>query len=210
MLSGLSMEYLHQKLKLPLPGWEGHKGMAPDFRQEELERMRDKMGQARQSAVLILLYEKDGQLTFPCIQRAAYDGIHSGQISLPGGQREESDPDFSYTALRETQEEIGVPMEQIKLLGQLSDLYIPPSNFLVKVFVGYSKIIPVFIPDPTEVDRVVEVPLNDLMISENIKRKVFYRSSDGKEKTAPYFDVAGVEIWGATAMVLGELVEIMK
>jgi 8-oxo-dGTP pyrophosphatase MutT (NUDIX family) len=206
----LNIESIKTKLQNPLPAWEGQKHMAPDFRQEEIERMRDKMAQARQSAVLILLYEKEGQLYFPCIQRAAYDGVHSGQISLPGGQRDENDPDFAYTALRETQEEIGVPINQLELLGQLSDLYIPPSNFLVKVFLAWSKSLPTFIPDPVEVDNIVEVELQDLWKNENIKRKVFYRSSDGKEKTAPYYDVAGVEIWGATAMILGELAELMK
>ncbi len=206
----LSFTSIESSLRKPLPGWEGQRLLAPEFREEEMLRMRHKMNSARQSAVLLLIYENFRELTIPFIKRASYDGIHSGQISLPGGKKEETDRDFSHTALRETHEELGIATDDIEIVGQLSDLYIPPSNFMVKVFVGFSKHVPDFKPDAVEVDSVIQIPLRDFFRSEVVKRKAFYRSSDGKEKTAPYFDLKRAQIWGATAMILSEFIELIR
>lgn len=205
-----SINPIFQKLNNPLPGWEGQKHLAPNFRAEEIKNMGKEIENARKSAVMILLYEKEGEIFIPFIRRVTYDGVHSGQISLPGGKAEKSDKDFQHTALRETSEEIGIPVERIKILRQISDLYIPPSNFLVKVFVGYLAEKPLFVADQKEVETIIEVPVTKLLKTDNIKSKIFYRSSDGKERSAPYFDVCGIEIWGATAMIISELIEIIR
>ncbi|MBN2746667.1 MAG: CoA pyrophosphatase [Bacteroidales bacterium] len=206
----ISISHIESCLQKPLLGWEGQRLLAPDFREEEILRMKQQMAFAKQSAVLILLYENHGKWTIPFIKRASYDGIHSGQISLPGGKKEEKDIDFLQTALRETQEELGISTENVRILGQLSDLYIPPSNFIVKVFVGYCSNLDTFRPDSVEVASVIEIALDDFFAKDIINRKAFYRSSDGKEKTAPYYDLSGVELWGATAMILSEFVEMIR
>ena len=113
---------------------------------------------AKQSAVLVLLYPKEGETHFVLIERNTYEGVHSGQIGLPGGRVEPGDGSFEATALRETQEELGVNPKAVTMVRALSDVYIPPSNFLVYPFVGYMDTTPVFNPDSREVYEVVEVP----------------------------------------------------
>lgn len=209
-MNNLSLSHISACLSRPLLGWDAQKILAPSFREEEIMQSQKKMEDARKSAVLILLYKKNDTLHIPVILRNEYNGAHSGQISLPGGKVEKFDDSHEDTALRETYEEIGVERKKIKVIGCLSDLYIPPSHFLVKPFVGYIRETPKFKPDPKEVQRVIEIPLESFFKEDVVKEKAFVSSSSGVTKKAPYFDVENIEIWGATAMILSELIEIIR
>lgn len=162
------------------------------------------------SAVLILLYPTaNGETLFSLMLRETYKGAHSGQVSLPGGRHEKSDPHFEYTALRETNEEFGVPLEEMHILGKISEVYIPPSGFLVKPFVGYAKEAPRFNIDPREVKKRIEVPLSELM-DESRQKDTLLELQEGYKVKVPYFDLQNEVVWGATALILGELHLILK
>jgi len=206
----LSPDELKQKLKQPLPGITSHIKMAPRHRVEELSSLASIVPLARNSAVLILLFPVNRKLKTVFIQRSVYEGVHSGQISFPGGKHEKSDKDFEATALRETFEEIGVEPDKIEILAQLTDFYIPPSNFLVKVFVGYTSQKPVFTPDHKEVQSILEADIDEFYDSQNITEKEFYSTSRKTIINAPCYLVNGMEIWGATAMMLSELLDVLN
>jgi len=206
----LNIEQLKQRLQQPLPGVTSHLKMAPGSRVQEFNNLNDIIPLAKNSAVLILLFPENGKLKTVFIRRSVYDGVHSGQISFPGGKVETTDKDFEATALRETFEEIGVKPEVIEIIGQLTDFYISPSNFLVKVFVGYTLQKPAFIPDKKEVQSILEVDIDEFFDSNNIAEKEFYSTSRKTAVFAPCYLVNGLEIWGATAMMLSELLDILK
>ncbi|WP_010664214.1 NUDIX hydrolase [Marinilabilia salmonicolor] len=202
----MQIEKLKQLLKGPLPGETAHELMAPSVRFTG-SRMPDP-ALARPSSVLILFYPRNGRWHLPFIQRPVYDGVHSGQISFPGGKCEEEDSDFCSTALRESHEEIGVDPGDVQILGALTPLYIPNSNFQVYPQVGWMDYEPDFAPDPTEVDEIIEVPLELLLKRENVKQ--LNRNINGTTLTAPYFEAGNRAIWGATAMILSEMLEVLR
>ncbi len=164
---------------------------------------------ARKSAVLILFYPYDDHIGLVLIKRTEYPGVHSGQISFPGGSWEAGDKDMVATALREAEEEIGVDRDKIIPIGNLTDLFIPPSNFLVTPVVGYINEHPDFRPDPDEVDRVLEISLDNLLNGENRQEKDITIFPDIKLKVACYY-INGHVIWGATAMMLSELIDLIS
>jgi 8-oxo-dGTP pyrophosphatase MutT (NUDIX family) len=207
------VNHLQKKMLQPLPGYKVQLGLYSPQGLKEYENHLKNFAPAseqntRQSSVLILLYEKDGQVFFPLIQRPEYEGVHSGQIALPGGKVEPSDKDNTATALRETSEEIGIAAEHIKVLGQLTKVFIPPSRFWVNVVIGYSQNIPAFIPDKLEVASVIEFPLDHLEQPEFIEEREVMRTQ--WKMTAPGYVFQEHFIWGATAMILTELREMIK
>ena len=139
------IERLSKELKNPLPGEEAQYRMAPSYR-PRLTTAEIELLHPRVSGVMLLLYEKHGLLNIVFTQRKQYEGVHSGQMSFPGGKKDLSDVDLLQTALRETKEEIGVGEEKIEIIGKLSELYIPPSNFLVYPVVGFAQNILSFQP----------------------------------------------------------------
>ncbi len=209
-MKAAEIQKLKEAFRRPLPGAKAQLLMAPSYREEELKRARNAADRARLSAVLILLTEKNGETYIPFIERADYEGVHSGQISFPGGQFDETDHSLLFTALREASEEIGVPAQTPQIVGKLSDLYIPPSNFLVKPFLAYAAETPHYRIDKKEVKRLVEVSLTELLSPEAVKSGNFIASSTGVEKKAPYFAVQNLEIWGATAMIISELLYLIR
>ncbi len=197
---------IKSQLGEPLPGRIAQEQMAPSVRTDLTERDTPN-DSTRRSAVLLMLYPRQGELYFPLIKRQIYDGPHSGQVSFPGGKFEEIDENLQQTALRESNEEIGIDPASIEVLGKLSELYIPISNLRVCPLVGFLNRKPNFTPNLQEVEYVIEVPLSELV---NEKRKsVMVITSHGRPVSAPYYDFSNEMVWGATAMILSEFEEVV-
>lgn len=192
-----------------LPGLEAQIRMAPVNRRDDIRRMG--VGKkVMHSGVLLMLYPfADGDTGVVLIQRPKYNGVHSGQISFPGGRYEKDDLDLKATALRETKEEVGVDPALIEVIGKLTDLYIPPSNHRVSPYVGIMRHTPVFRPDPVEVDVVLELPLAQFLNKENIQN-IPITLADGQCLHTPCFLIDGLIIWGATAMMMAEFLQCIK
>ena len=189
-----------------LPGTESHFQLAPPYRKPyDLETIRHK--NPKLAAVMILLFPLDDQLAFVLTERAAYAGYHSKQISFPGGKKEASDADLIHTAIRETQEEIGVIIPESNIIRSLTDIYIPPSNFLVKPVLASVDFQPDFAPNH-EVANIVTGRISDLLNTSNQKTKKVFTTKN-KSVTAPGFVFNKVFVWGATAMILNELKDIL-
>lgn len=200
------IEVLYQRLKQPLPGRDAQLKMASLVRIQKLIKSGVPKNAIR-SSVLILLYPYQDTIGMVLMLRPQYQGIHSGQISLPGGKSELSDKDPGDTAMRESMEEIGINPAQIKLLGKLTDLYIPPSNYLVSPFIGYQEKNPKFHANPTEVAEIIEITLDELFNNANIRRKRV-KLALGISLSVPTFYINHHTIWGATAMILNEFREL--
>jgi len=197
-------DILKQRLQSPLPG------RAAQMKMTSLpsERQVPPGVYPRKAGVLVLLFRRNGHWHLPLIQRPTYPGVHSGQMAFPGGQYEKQDADLVETALRETHEEIGVVVERQQVVGQLSDLYIPPSNNLVTPVLAITNQLPAYQPDPLEVAKVVEAPLPVLQDTAN-QRPVKLELETGIKVQVPSYQVEGHTVWGATAMMLSELLEIL-
>jgi 8-oxo-dGTP pyrophosphatase MutT (NUDIX family) len=163
---------------------------------------------AREAGVLILLYPSGKAVRTVFIQRPEYPGIHGGQISFPGGKKEHHDKTIIDTALRESQEEAGIIPVEIQIIGTLTPLFIPVSNTIVTGVAGWTDQRPEFIPDSREVDFLIEADLAPFLDTSMIRSKSMLLN--GQTVTIRYFDYNGFVIWGATAMILNELLEIIK
>lgn len=199
---------LRERLKHPLPGWESQQKMAnvPRVLKDGKFKTDDS---TKEGGVLILLYENKGIPHIVFMQRTEYEGVHSGQISFPGGGREDTDHSIEETALREAKEELAIEPAEVDIIGKLSDLYIPPSNFLVTPVIAAAKKEPRFIPEPAEVARIIELGLEDLLDEENLKYETITISSQLSMKVRCYC-LDGLVIWGATAMILTEFLDILR
>jgi len=194
-------------LNLPLPGYKVQKRMEPSIR-ADLSGSTEPNFATRDSAVLILLYPFAKRLHFVLIKRQIYEGPHSGQVSLPGGKFEDIDLTLDSTALRETYEEVGVEPSKVRILGKLTELYVPVSNLMVYPYVGYTSQKPEFMPNLQEVEYVIEVGVSDLLAEVNKSVKVI--TSHGRPLTAPFYQLRGEMVWGTTAMILAEFEEILR
>jgi len=202
------IQTLKQGLAQPLPGEKFQLRMTSNRRIREMMNY-DHTQEPIKSSVLILLFpgKANSKPTFVVTLRPTYEGIHSGQISLPGGRYEVIDETLMQTALRETSEEIGMDPEKVTIIGQLTELYIPPSNYLVQPFVGFTNGVPIFNAEPKEVKKIIEIPVKELLNNKNLVEKVI--TAGGFQFTAPAFSIDGTTIWGATAMILSEFKEIL-
>lgn len=198
------LERLCADLAGPLPGRAAQYSMAP--RPRGGPEQDDPRPDARAGGVLVLLYPYRRRLTLPLILRPTYTGVHSGQVGFPGGGREPEDTDLTATALREAYEEVGVEPERVRVLGQLSPLYVFASNYLVQPTVAWCGGRPRFKPDPYEVALLIEAPLDDLLDRAN-RREETWRLR-GQSVQVPYFGVQEQVVWGATAMMLAELLAL--
>jgi 8-oxo-dGTP pyrophosphatase MutT (NUDIX family) len=199
---------MKSKLAGILPGQDAQYLMAP-FHRERLELDSIKTGNYRPSAVMVLFcMNENDELFIPLIERMAYNGVHSAQISLPGGKFEPADENLQQTAVRECFEEIGV--NAIDVIGNLTQLHIPVSGFLVQPVVGICTINnPPMISQEREVKTILKLKLETLLNSDTVKQGVIETAQNMRIKT-PYFDVENNKVWGATAMILSELKELLK
>ena len=195
---------------LELPGSASHHKMMPLFRIKELESVDIHKKNPKKAAVMALFYpDSDYSVNLLLILRNTYKGIHSNQIALPGGKMEKGDVDLLDTALRETQEEVGAVRNRIQVVRSISKVYIPPSNFEVTPYVGlYNKERP-FRAQVGEVAALIEVSLADFMDEGSIFRQVL-NTSYARNVEVPAFKLNGYTVWGATAMMLGEIKELFK
>ncbi|MFO7655982.1 MAG: CoA pyrophosphatase [Bacteroidales bacterium] len=196
------IQEIRHQLTLPLPGSAVQGSMAPYIR-----GVIQNNSHLQKAGVLILLFPIQENLKTIFIKRTEYKGPHSGQISFPGGKSEPGDNSIITTALREAEEEIGIDRGSVDILGQLTPLEIPVSSFKVFPVVGYTKHTPVFKPEKSEVEFLIEIDIRSLIDPALMKAKIMKIREF--EINVPYFDIQGNHIWGATAMILAEFREIL-
>lgn len=191
-----------------LPGEESHMKMSPPERNELIQNLDLSIANPRMAAVMMLVYPRGNTPMLSLIRRNSYKGVHSSQIAFPGGKIEANESALA-AALRETFEEIGVAQHHINVIRAFSEVYIPPSNFLVKPYLGLATATPDFQPDPREVAGLIELSVEDLLHDANI---TLHRmdTSYSKSIEVPSLVVNDNVIWGATAMMLSELKDVLK
>lgn len=199
---------LQLRLQQPLPGSAAQDAMSSRARLP-LNAYLSKHPDHRTSAVLMMLYPVDRMVHTMIIRRPSYEGVHSGQLALPGGKKEDADTSEMHTALRETMEEVSVAVNELQIIGRLTPLYIPPSNFLVHPFVAWLDERPSFRPDPREVDVIIEVPLSHFVNPEVKARQRIYIGAN-TFVDAPCYLIGENNLWGATAMMFAELEAILE
>lgn len=196
--------------EIPLPGLEAQLKMAPTFRTAFAEHFTPPPKDSKIAAVLLLLFPTaTGDINFVLIRRPAYNGTHAKQISFPGGKAEPQDRSLWETALRETQEEVGVERNDVQLIRALTPTYIPPSNFLVHPYVGICTQTPKFIAEEKEVEEILYISLVDLMNDAHETFGWVSPSYAGKVEV-PVYNFDTLEVWGATAMMLSEFKHLMR
>jgi len=193
---------------VPLGGLEAQFKLAPKLRlQYDVETIKSR--NPKKAAVLALFYPNEEQkTTFLLTQRASYKGTHSAQISFPGGKIEEDDNQLSDTALRETHEEVGVHQNLVKIIREITDVYIPPSNFLATPFIGYTEKRPAFTLNE-EVEKTIEILVSDLLDDNNVD-SIVMNTSYMDQVSVPCFKLNDHIVWGATGMILSEIKEMLK
>ncbi|HMI07403.1 MAG TPA: CoA pyrophosphatase [Flavobacterium sp.] len=192
-----------------LPAEIAHRKMSPPERNEIMKTLDLEAKNPRLAAVMMLFYPRNEKTQLALIIRNTYPGVHSSQIAFPGGKVEAYDESLTETALRETEEEIGIFPNQITVVRQFSNVYIPPSNFLVTPFFGYSNEELIFKPDPAEVAGMIELPLDHFLDDANVVLEKM-PTSYSLSISVPAFKINEHLVWGATAMMMSELKETLK
>jgi 8-oxo-dGTP pyrophosphatase MutT (NUDIX family) len=203
------LKHVPKFLEVSLPAREAHFKMVPFERLESLKNQNLGSFNPKTASVMMLLYPKNGKTHLVLIVRNSYEGIHSAQIALPGGKFELNDENYLNTALRETHEEIGIHPENIQIIRAFTQLYIQASNFLVYPFLGFCQEEVNFIPDETEVAQIIELPIADFLKDDLIVNTTM-STSYAKNIEIPAFKINEHIVWGATAMMLSELKEVLK
>ncbi|KRD09877.1 NUDIX hydrolase [Flavobacterium sp. Root901] len=203
------LQYVPNLIPVELPAELSHIKMAPKERIQALKNLDIDSKNPRIAAVMMLFYPKNEKTHLTLIVRNAYNGVHSSQIAFPGGKYETTDLNYQETALRETNEEIGVSPEKIEIIKQFSPMYIPPSNFLVHPYLGIAKEELSFYPDAREVASIIELPLS-VFLDDEIIMEATLSTSYGNDILVPAFNIQNHIVWGATAMILSELRDVLK
>jgi 8-oxo-dGTP pyrophosphatase MutT (NUDIX family) len=202
----MTIDAIRRALARPLPGAEAQFRMSPPYRSKLIERTADP-ARYKQAGVLLLLYPLNGQLYFPLTRRPDHVEHHKGQISFPGGARDK-DESLRQTALREAREEIGIAPASVEVLGQLSSLFVPPSNFWIQPFVGYIPHRPLFDAAEREVAELIETPLAALLDPRTVRTEEW--EIRGEVWPIPFYQFGPHKVWGATAMILAEFVALLE
>ena len=203
------LKYVPKVLNVALPARNAHAKMVPPNREELLKNTDFTKIIPKKAAVMMLFYPKGKQAHLALILRTSYNGVHSSQIAFPGGKVEPEDIDLKETAIRETHEEIGVHPNRINVVRAFTEVYIPPSNYMVHPFFGYSHDELSFEIQEDEVAGIVELPLKDFLDDKIVVTNIMKTSYAGSIEV-PGFQVEEHFIWGATAMMLSELKETLK
>jgi 8-oxo-dGTP pyrophosphatase MutT (NUDIX family) len=198
--------YLKETLKGELPGIHAHSKMLPPGRRPE--SMENELPVVKQSSILLLLFPEGGRLYTCLTKRPRTMRYHPGQISFPGGKVEKEDLSAEMTALREAKEEVGLDQNGIEILGKLSDLYVEVSKFSIQPFLAWADQKPDFVVDFGEVEELILFPVSDFVINEVISETEMETVSGSLQ--VRYYPFNGEIVWGATAMILSELIEILK
>ena len=195
---------------IELPAETSHFKMVPPFRQELLNQQQKAIKNAKNAGVLALFYpDFDEKTKFVLILRKSYKGVHSAQVAFPGGKLEEQDESIKITALRETYEEVGVPINAVNVVRELSQVYIPPSNFFVHPFIGFTNKTPSFVKQDNEVEAILEIALEHFLDDSSVVTKIV-STSYSVEVEVPAFKLNNHVVWGATAMMLSEIKDLLK
>jgi 8-oxo-dGTP pyrophosphatase MutT (NUDIX family) len=197
---------LEQRLHGAKPGLESQLKMVPDPRPGD-KTYQEAGDSCLRAGVLVLIYPREDNFYLVLTRRTSQVAHHQAQISFPGGQMDEHESAIE-TALREAAEELNIAPAEVRVLGELTPLYIPPSNYCIYPVVAAAERRPDFRPSLHEVAEVIEVPLDHLLDLKNIKREKW--PLGGIEVTVPFYSFQGHKIWGATAMVLAELLDLIK
>lgn len=198
--------YLKKHLKDKKPGLKSQLKLSPQPPPSTLTI--DEVGDhCLKAGVLVLFYPKNGRTHLVFIQRTATVSHHQNQISFPGGQKDENE-NIVEAALREAQEELGIRPDDLRIIGQLTSLYVQPSNYCIYPVVAVTENRPNFEPCPQEVAEIIEIPLDHLLDSRNLKQEIW--NLRGREALVPFYHYQGYKIWGATAMILAELLDILS
>jgi len=201
-------ERLKQALQQPLPGIRAHERMM-SYKRPSAEDAVKIDPEHRKGSVLVHFYPNDKEIFVSLMLRNTYNGTHSGQVSFPGGKNELNETPAE-AALREANEELGIEPGTIEILGQLSPVYIPPSRFMVTPVVGINSLRPEFKLDPYEVAQLIEAPLSLLMDDAIESEEDIHLQQYGITIKAPCYRINGHTIWGATAMMICELKEVLS
>jgi 8-oxo-dGTP pyrophosphatase MutT (NUDIX family) len=203
------LKYTPKIQNVELPATKAHAKMAPANRLDLIKAIDFSKVTPKQAAVMMLFYPKASQTHLALILRTSYNGVHSSQIAFPGGKVEEYDSDLRQTALRETHEEIGIHPNHVNVIRPFTEVYIPPSNFMVYPFMGISHHELEFQRQEDEVAGIIELPLVNFLDEKIIETKTMETSYAGSIEV-PGFVVDNHFVWGATAMMLSELKETLK
>ena len=196
---------LRERLSGTLPGVDAQIPFAP-FPRSQGWRAGEFPAGARVAAALLCLYPVETGVAIPLTVRASTLARHAGQISLPGGATEPGET-LAQAALREASEEIGIDPSSVRVLGELTPIHVLVSGFTLHPVVGVTDLRPAFHPAPGEVEAIIEVPLEDLQDASRIRTGT--RQREGVEVEYSYLDLGGHQVWGATAMVLGEFIQLL-
>ena len=209
----VSVDGFVQQVILALDKHTARDGMTAQLKMAHVQRklFPNKELSYRESAVIQLLYPVNNRLHMVLIKRSSRNvqDKHKGQIAFPGGKRDKKDRSLQHTALRELREEVGIQGQRINILGRLTELFIPVSNFMVYPYLAYTDEIPEFKKQDSEVDEIIEMPLG-MLFDKKLKRKKNLKVSDQVTlKAVPYYDIFGHIVWGATAMMLSEVEHLL-